>query len=305
MFVQKVKSRICILGAIILSASQACNGQEARQQKEVEFPKFSSEGHRGARGLYPENTIKGMLKTIDLGVTTLEMDLSITKDKQVVLSHDPYLNPKFVLNPDGTELKDNKTLIYSLNYEELRQYDAGSKPHVDFPQQENVKEYKPLLSDLIDAVEAHTRETAKAPMFYNIETKSKANTDNVNHPEPQEFVDLVMAVVNEKGIADRVVIQSFDFRTLQVVKRDYPHMKTSLLTSDKKKTVAENVAELGFVPFIYSPNFSLVDEALVAACHAQGMKIIPWTANTEEEIARLRGLGVDGIISDYPNLLVR
>lgn len=270
--------------------------------QEQPFPEFSYEGHRGARGLYPENTILGMYKALDLGVTTLEMDAHITQDHQVVLSHDAYLNPKFVRKPNGEDITERDHIVYQMTYDSLRLFDTGSKDHIDFPQQVSAKEYIPLLSELIVAVESYATHKGIPLPYYNIETKSNAKHDGKHHPDPKTFVDLLVDVITRKGILERTVIQSFDPRTLQVLHRDYPHIRTSYLVSNKDKTVEQNIKDLGFVPFIYSPNFKLVDAALVKACHDRNMKVIPWTANTTEEVQRLKSLNVDGIISDYPNL---
>lgn len=272
------------------------------QKQSSFFPEFSYEGHRGARGLYPENTIHGMYKALDLGVTTLEMDAHITKDHQVVLAHDAYLNPKFARTPEGEEITQRNFIVYQMDYDNLKRFDVGTKDHVDYPQQVSVKEYIPLLSDLIDSTESYAKRKGIPLPYYNIETKSNAKHDGKHHPDPKTFVNLLMEVIESKGITDRVVIQSFDPRTLRVLNVSYPHVRTSYLVSNKNKTVVQNLEELGFVPFIYSPNFNLVDSELVKACHDRNVKVIPWTANTAEEIERLKSLKVDGIISDYPNL---
>lgn len=285
----------------VLLAFGSCKTQRITSPH-TSFPEFSFEGHRGARGLYPENTIHGMYKALDLGVTTLEMDAHITKDKQVVLSHDAYLNPKFVRTAAGKDLTDRNHLIYQLDYTTLKKFDVGTKEHVDFPQQQSTKEYIPLLSDLIDSVENYVQTKELQPIFFNIETKSNENNDGKHHPDPKTFVDLLIGVIDQKKISDRVVIQSFDPRTLQVLHKDYPNIRTSLLVGDNKKSVQQHIEDLGFIPFIYSPNFKLVDENLVRECHQLGMKVIPWTANTSEDISSLKSLNVDGIISDYPNL---
>lgn len=140
-------------------------------------------------------------------------------------------------------------------------------------------------------------------MFYNIETKCSAKGDGIVNPGPEEFVKLLMDVIEQKGITPYVVIQSFDKRTLQVLHKKYPGVRTSYLV-DNKKTVEENLADLGFNPFILSPAYKMVNAELVKKCHNKHIKVIPWTANTKEDIASLKQLNVDGIISDYPNLLV-
>ncbi len=270
------------------------------------FPAFDKEGHRGSRGLMPENTIPAMQKAIDLNVTTLEMDANISKDKKVVVSHDPYFNPDITTTPDGKFLRKEeatKLLLYGMNYDEIKNYDVGLKPHPGFPRQQKLAVHKPLLSDLIKASEAYAKEKGKGPMWYNIETKSKEGGDGIKHPAPEEFVDLLVAVIQSEGIASRTLIQSFDFRTLQVVHKKYPSFRTSMLIEgNDKRSLDEQVKDLGYVPFVYSPHYSLVTPQLIKACHDKGMKIVPWTVNKKEEIANLKALGVDGVISDYPDL---
>lgn len=284
----------------------SCNMPKQVRTQNPDFPTFSYEGHRGARGLYPENSIVAMKGAIDLHkVTTLEMDCHITKDKKVVVYHDDDLNPKFVTYKDGQELKgkDIKGTIYSYTWPQLANFDLGLKGNVDFPQQQKTATQISLLADLIDESEAYAKEKRQSPMFYNIETKSKEGKDNEWHPAPQEFSDLVLEVVIEKGIAPRTVIQSFDKRTIQYINKHYPQIKTSYLIDAKNtKTIKELVAELGFTPFIISPNYKIVNADFVNAAHNLGIKIIPWTVNKKEEITALEQLKVDGIISDYPNL---
>ncbi|MDB5260832.1 MAG: glycerophosphodiester phosphodiesterase, partial [Adhaeribacter sp.] len=236
---------------------------------------------------------------------TLEMDAHITRDKQVILAHDDYINPLFMLSPAGNEISKAEAenyALYQMDYAEVLKFDVGSKPHPNFPEQQKLKTYIPLLAEVIDSVQAYLKVKNKPPVFYNIETKSKPAGDNHLHPDPENFVNLLMAVVREKKITPWIIIQSFDLRTLQVLHKIYPQVRTSFLVQNNK-TLAENLQDLGFTPVVYSPNIKLVTAQLVKECHNRGMKIIPWTANTAEEIAHLKALGVDGIISDYPNLL--
>jgi glycerophosphoryl diester phosphodiesterase len=269
-------------------------------------PFFDKQGHRGCRGLFPENTIPGMLKAIDFGVTTLEMDAVITADSQVILSHEPFFNHEITTRADGsgvTEGEEKDLNIYKMTYAETQKFDVGMKPHTRFPAQRKMAAAKPLLADVIDSAEAYLKQKRLPPVGYNIETKCKPETDNLFHPEPQAFVRLLVSVIRAKGIESRTVIQSFDIRTLQVVQRHYSGLKTALLIEDyDKRTFAEQLAALGFQPTIYSPHYSLVNTALVQQCNKAGIQLIPWTVNEKEEIVRLKAVGVDGIITDYPNL---
>ena len=270
------------------------------------FPAFYKEGHRGTRGLMPENTIPSMKKAIEDGANVIEVDIQISRDKKVVVAHDPYINPQFSLLPDGSEIPEEdagKYLLYNMRYDSIRRFDVGSKYHPGFPQQKKLRAYIPLLGELMDSVEQFTRDRGLAPVIYNIEIKSQPDKDGVYQPIPRELIALVMDVVNKKNIDNRFYIQSFDVRQIQEVHQRYPGVVTGFLTSQKDATLQENLAKIGFTPQIYSPHYKLATGELVDACHAQGMKFVPWTVNTTEEMQSMIALGVDGIITDYPNLL--
>ncbi|MCY1508376.1 Glycerophosphoryl diester phosphodiesterase family protein [compost metagenome] len=267
--------------------------------------KFDIQGKAGCRGIMPENTIAGMIKAVELGVTTLEMDAVISKDKQVVLSQEPYFNHEISLTPTGKtiSLKDEKKHnIYQMIYAEVKKYDVGSKVHPRFPGQQKFKTYKPLLAETIDSVERYVKLNRLAKPDYSIETKLIRKGDNEFQPEPAEYVELIMKIVKAKKLEKRVIIQSFDIRTLQYLHQKYPKIRTALLI-DEKENFEDNIKELGFIPTIYSPYSVLVGKSLVDKCHALGIKIIPWTINSTKEISYLMNLGVDGIITDYPNLM--
>lgn len=267
---------------------------------------FDKEGHRGCRGLMPENTIPAMLKALDLGVTTLEMDAVITADSQVILSHEPFFNHAITTKQDGTfipESEERTYNIYKMTYAETQKFDVGLKPNPRFPQQQKLAATKPLLRDVIDSAERYVKEHNRSPVYYNIETKTTPLTDGIYHTKPDVFVRLLMQVITEKGITERVFIQSFDVRTLQILHQQFPQVKTSLLVEDDDtRPFKEQLKRLGFTPTIYSPAYNLVDAALVQQCKAAGVQLIPWTVNDKETIVRLKQLGVDGLISDYPNL---
>ena len=269
---------------------------------------LDKQGHRGSRGLMPENTIPAMLKALELGVTTLEMDVVISKDNKVVLSHDVFFHHNITTTPEGktlTKAEAEKRLLYTMSYDSIRKYDVGLKPHPDFPRQQKIAVHKPLLSDLLEASEKGAKERRR-PVFYNIEIKSKPENGGKKHPVIEEFVDLVIAVINEKDLVGRTTIQSFDPRALQVVQRKYPKVTTSLLMEGSdKRTLEEQLKELGFTPAIYSPHFSLVTPLLMEQCRQKNIRVVPWTVNSLEEMQRLISLKVDGIITDYPDLFLQ
>jgi glycerophosphoryl diester phosphodiesterase len=269
---------------------------------------FDVQGHRGCRGLMPENTIPAMIKSIQLGVTTLEMDVVITADKKVILSHEPFMSWEIATSPEGKSItfKEEKNYnIYRMDFAAVSSWDVGSRPHLRFPRQEKMKVSKPLLEEVIDSVEAYVKKNHLSPVQYNIETKCQPSTDNIFHPEPAEFIDLLMEIISKKQLMARVIIQSFDVRTLKVMHEKFRNVSTALLVEGfSKQSLAENLQELGFVPVIYSPEFNLVNAGMVAACKEKGMKLIPWTVNDKASIDKLKALGVDGIITDYPDLML-
>ncbi|TCD03582.1 glycerophosphodiester phosphodiesterase family protein [Pedobacter psychroterrae] len=271
---------------------------------QVAAQKFDLQGNRGARGIMPENTIPGMLRALQLGVTTLSMNVAISKDKQVVLSQEPYFNHEFSTTPDGKAItfKDQKNYnIYKMDYAEVKKFDVGNKVHSRFPYQEKIDAYKPLLEETIDAVEAYVKKNKLPKPNYSIEVKTIPKGDNEFHPEPAEFVELLIEVVNKKKIANRFTLQSFDVRVLQYVHQVYPKAKTGLLV-DEKIDFEVNIAELGFKPTVYGPYAVLVGKGLVDRCHEAGVKIIPWTVNSVKDMKYLINLGVDGVVTDYPNI---
>jgi len=267
---------------------------------------FDKQGHRGCRGLMPENSIPAMLHALDIGVTTLEMDVVFTKDSVAILSHEPFFNHDITTKPDGSfiEASREKTFnIFQMTFAETQQYDVGLKPHPRFPQQQKIAVHKPSLADMFDSVKAYMHQSKRPFPFFNIETKTSPLTDNVYHPAPAAFVDLLMKVIAAKQMEQYVMIQSFDPRTLQYLHQHYPSIPTVLLIEDfDKRTLDIQLKALGFIPTVYSPHYTLVNEELLQKCHQQKIKVIPWTVNEKEKITELKKLGVDGIISDYPNL---
>jgi len=287
----------------VLCFMAGCHVSQKAQQ--VMPTNFDTQGHRGCRGLMPENTFPAMRTALDLGVVTLEMDVVISKDKKVVLSHEPWMGYEIAIKPDGNYVskEEERTLnIYKMDYAEIKKYDVGLRPHPRFPQQQKLKAYKPLLADLLDSVQQYMMSSRRPFPYFNIETKCMPIGDNIYHPAPAEFVELLMTVIKEKQLEERVIIQSFDFRTLQYLHQHYPAIKTAMLIEGYDKRGFEKQLEaLGFSPTIYSPAYELVNAELVKQCHEKNIKLIPWTVNDKTKMNELKAMGVDGLISDYPN----
>ncbi len=267
------------------------------------IPKFDIQGHRGARGLMPENTIPAFLLALDSGVTTIELDLAVTKDKKLVVSHEPWMSASICTNPDGsafTGKDERKYNIYKMTYNQVKQWDCGSKGNEQFPQQQKMSTSKPLLSDVIVAIENHIKSYTRYEVDYNIEIKTLPEDDNKFHPTPQVFSDLVYTLIDQYLPLDRVVIQSFDFRVLKYWHEKYPEVRLSMLV-ENKKSIEENLDDLGFVPSIYSPYYKLISKQDVTWLHEMKIRVIPWTVDEPSDMLSLKGMNVDGFITDYPD----
>ena len=276
----------------------------ASAQKTTMKNNLDLQAHRGGRGLMPENTIAAMKNAIDLGATTLEMDVVISKDNKVVVSHDPYFNDVITTTPAGktfTKKEATDYLLYKMDYDSIRKFDVGTKPHPDFPRQQKIAAYKPLLTDLVDAAEAYANSKGRK-MMYNIEIKSKEGFDGVRHPAPPKFAELLVQVLTDKKVLERTVIQSFDVRPLQYLHKSHPKVTLSYLVDKSAGSFDEQLTKLGFTPAIYSPIYTITTRETIKQAHAKGMKVVPWTVNTAKEIQEMIDAGADGIITDYPDL---
>jgi glycerophosphoryl diester phosphodiesterase len=290
-----MKSLFCFFSSLLLST--------ASLSAQIYTPKFDLQGHRGARGLRPENSIPAFIMALDSGVTTIELDLAITKDKKIIVSHEPWMSAAICIQPDGKSIleKDEKKFnIYQMTYDQVMQFDCGSKGNARFPGQEKIKMSKPLLEDVIIAVEDHIKSFTQYEVDYNIEIKSSPEDDNKFHPAPEEFSDMVFNLIDQYLPLDRVVIQSFDFRVLKYWHEKYPQVRLAALI-ENKSSVDHNLNELGFKPSIYSPAFELLSRDDVKYLQKQKIRVIPWTVNEEADMKKVRDMGVDGFITDYPD----
>lgn len=262
---------------------------------------FDWQGHRGARGLYPENTVGAMVEALKYPVTTLELDVVVSKDLKVVVSHEPWMNEDICLDSEGNPFKGKKFNLYKMTYSEILKFDCGSKPYPRFPEQIRVNVGKPLLSTLLDMSEVQLRTLNRNDVVYNIEIKSDPEDEKRGYqPEYKKFSDLVIATIIEKLPARKFIIQSFDWRVLQYLHKKYPDVRLSALT-DKEIKVEEDLKRLGFIPYAYSPYYKRLTPEAVKQLHEKKIQVIPWTVNEVAEMKAVKNMGVDGIITDYPN----
>jgi len=286
---------------------------------------FDLQGHRGARGLAPENTLAGFATALSIGVTTLEFDLGMTKDGVLVVHHDIWLNPDTTRGADGRFLAGRGPAIHSLTLNELKRYDVGRlKPGTPyaarFPEQRAVDgERIPALAEVFDLV----RRAGGDHIRFNIETKITP-TSGAATPSPEVFAEAVARAIRDAGLAARATVQSFDWRTLAHLRRIAPEIERVCLTSEQPGEDTVQRGKPGPSPWtagldvdeyggstprlvsaagcsVWSPQFRDLTPGLVAAAGLVGLKVIPWTINEGADIERLLALGVDGIITDHPD----
>jgi glycerophosphoryl diester phosphodiesterase len=288
---------------------------------------FDIEAHRGGRALRPENTLQSFANALSMGVDTLELDIGVTKDGAIVVSHERGLNPDLARSADGVYVAPPGTPFVRLSLAEVKTYDVGqirpgSRYAAQFPEQRAVPGTPiPTLIEVLDLV----RKSGDRHVRLNIETKIDPNHPDES-PDPQRFVSLLLDLLQAQKFTDRVMVQSFDWRTLQLVQKLAPAIPTVYLTQQKGEaptvftdrasdwTAGFNPAEHGkSIPgtikaaggAIWSPYFGDVDQALISESHRLGLLVVVWTVNKPEDMARMIDIGVDGIISDHPDLLRR
>jgi glycerophosphoryl diester phosphodiesterase len=290
---------------IALLACVQC-GQQSASEVSDEGESLDLQGHRGMRGLFPENSILGFLKALELGVNTLELDIVMSGDTQLVVSHEPFISSAICQYPGGRQIpkKTEKELnMYHMTYNEIKVFDCGSLFNNDFLLQEKSRISKPLLTEVLDTVEQVA--TANGQLIhYNIELKSELASEGIYHPEVAVFCQAAYQVVNDQVDWRRITIQSFDFRILRYFNKHYPEVQLALLIENELSWKL-NIDSLGFKPEIYSCDYALLSAVIISELQAKNMKVIPWTVNDSLDMRQLIHWGVNGLITDYPNIALQ
>ena len=293
-----MKNPLCV--AFIVSFFHLIHPAMAQYQLDIQ-------GHRGCRGLMPENSMPAFLKAVELGVTTLEMDVVISGDGEIVVSHEPYMSHVICNSPDGKPVSKGEgkgVNIYELTYAEIQKYDCGSRLHPDFPNQQKLSVVKPTLKMVVKSVQRFAAENKYALPAFNIELKSNPKEYGVYYPKPEVFAGFVVNEIRRLGIEEQTTLQSFDINILEELFKASSRKFAISYLVESGKNIEKNLDRLTFKPDIYSPLYTLLTEQTIKHLHEQGMRVIPWTVNTLEEADRLIGWGVDGIITDYPDQFV-
>ncbi len=262
------------------------------------------QGHRGCRGYLPENTIPGFIRALEMGVDVLELDVVISGDGHVLVSHEPWMNPDICLGPQGQSLRGKKKInLFQMTLEEIQSYDCGALGNRQFLLQQPRFLKKPTLQEVFESVQQWLKTQPDRTCQFNIEIKRNPKYDLKFHPPVKEYCDRVVREIELSKMASKCNLQSFDRETLEYLHQSNPQIPLAFLV--ERGTFRKNISKLSFIPQIYSPKFSLLTADEVEYIHEQGMIVIPWTVNEQIEIQHMIELGVDGIISDYPDRVVQ
>lgn len=296
-----------LLFAAVIPCSFACTpGVPGSQSMPKETKRPDVHGHRGCRGLLPENTIPAFLRATELGCDYLELDVVVNADGDVVVSHEPWMDHRICLNKNGDAIPatQERTLnIYRMTTDDVRRCDCGSLKHPDFPTQENRPSHKPLLREVVEAVRENAQRNGVAEPRFNVEIKSEPELYDTHQPRPDAYASVVASELQRLGIDGTCIVQSFDPFVLNAIRPLNSKLTLALLV-DNTDGVNKNLARLTFTPDIYSPKYKLVNQPLVEELRTKSIGIAVWTVNEEADMRRMIALGVDGIITDYPDRLI-
>jgi len=266
-------------------------------------------GHRGCRGLLPENTLTAFHRALELGVDALELDVVVSQDGQLVISHEPWLSAKLGRGLQGDLIdpaRERSYNLYQMLYAAIAQCPVGEWPHPDFPSQQPVFSHRPLLTEVLHQAEIWCQQLGRPAVHYSVEIKSTPEGDGTFHPAPAVFVDLALAVLQTAGVTARTTLLSFDLRVLQAARQAKPDLALCLLIEDYLPPVTELFTQLGFEPTTFGPDFHLLSATTIEAIRAAypNLRLVPWTVNSPAELQLVHSWGVDGITTDYPDRLL-
>ncbi|WP_092739526.1 glycerophosphodiester phosphodiesterase family protein [Hymenobacter psychrophilus] len=263
-------------------------------------------GHRGCRGLRPENTVPAFREALRLGVDAVELDVVISADRQVVVSHEPWMSAAICRLPSGAPIRPAEARqhnLYQLPYARIREYDCGRTRHPGFPEQQPAPAAKPLLREVVADLEILTQQLGRPPVKYSIEIKSEPAHEGQFQPPPAELLALVLAELQALQILPRTTLLCFDKRILQLARFEAPTLPLCLLIEDELP-LAAHLTALGFTPAVVGPNFRLLTPALAAALATQHIRLVPWTVNEPTDMRAVLALNPWAITTDYPNRLL-
>jgi glycerophosphoryl diester phosphodiesterase len=262
-------------------------------------------GHRGCRGLLPENTLPAFCRAVELGAEVIELDVVISADQQVVVSHEPWMSATICRQPDGRPIRPEEQAqhnLYALPYARIREYDCGLNRHPGFPVQQPQSAVKPLLREVVATVDNLARTLGRPAVRYSVEIKSSPAYEPIFQPPPARFLELVFAELQATGILPRTTLLCFDKRVLRLARAQWPQLPLCLLVEDTRP-LEFHLTELGFRPHVYGPDFRLLTPVLAASLRQLQIGLVPWTVNEPADLERVLLLRPTGITTDYPDRL--
>lgn len=263
-------------------------------------------GHRGCRGLLPENTLPAFIKAAELGCDVLELDVVLSSDNEVVVSHEPWMSSTICKDPDDQPIPlelERSLNLFRMTLAQIQAYDCGDLKHPRFPDQEQVSAHKPTLREVVEATDEFALFAGMVNPSYNIEIKSDPAWYGTYQPLPSDYAKRIIQEVDDLGITNRCIIQSFDPAILEVVHAERPDLVIAFLV-ENEDGLKKNLERLTFQPQIYSPYFELLGKTDLKDLREANIDLVVWTVNEEKDIRRMLSLGVDGIISDYPDRVI-
>jgi glycerophosphoryl diester phosphodiesterase len=254
-------------------------------------------GHRGCRGLYPENTIIGFKKAIDLGVDGIEWDVVVNKDNQLIISHEPYIDSSYCLKKDNSKINTKESNIYNMSLKDLEMFDCGIKGNKNFPLQKKVSAKKPSFKE----AEKELLEFKGKILF---EIKSKSSHYGSYQPYPKEYAKIIYNETKNSFLKNQLIFMSFDPKILNELEKLLPKSKYILLGYNPLISYSKLINTLNFKPFGIGLNYTIATSKTIESAHKSNIKVYAWTVNDKEKGQQLINKGIDGIITDYPNYFI-
>jgi glycerophosphoryl diester phosphodiesterase len=266
-------------------------------------------GHRGCRGLFPENTLPAFQRALELGVDALELDVVVSQDGQLVVSHEPWLAARLGRGPQGERIDpmhERRYNIYQMPYATIERCIVGEWQHPDFSTQQPLSSHRPLLREVLHKAESWCQQHGRPTVRYSIEIKSNPEGDDLFHPAPTEFVRLALAELRAAGVMARTTLLSFDPRVLRAAREAQSDLALCFLLEDELPAIPALFKELGFEPSTLGPDFQLLSTPIVQAIRAAypALRLVPWTVNSPADLRLVYSWQVEGITTDYPDRLL-
>jgi glycerophosphoryl diester phosphodiesterase len=255
-------------------------------------------GHRGARGLFPENTLEGVNRCLNYPINGIELDVVVSKDHQLIVSHNPFAHRYFCLDKSGNEIRQHTTNnFHQLDYKDIKLFDVGSKLHPNYPKQQKIKAHIPLLTAMFELL--NSKVNRPFTLFLEIKCES-----SIYYPKTSNYVQLLNDFLMTHSFNGQLIIKSFNIDFLNEFHRTAKEKYQLGLLVENKNTAIENLSSLNFKPTFYNSEYSLINHEMVKYLHQQQIKVVAWTVNNKTDFEKMVALKVDGIISDFPNKMI-